>query len=175
MKRIKYRREYDVRVVEEYTADVPEHLLDEDDPNELDVHITSNFDPDHEDREAKDRDGLTMSFTVVGDVEEEQLSPHHFYTVGIVAPRPGESTDELVAYLQQAGCDYAGEDTGGAVIVSHGPFLSTSKNLLELAGDARRYLARATGRRVVEVLNATNAAGLVLDFTTRDRKADDAG
>ena len=70
MKRIKYRREYDVRVVEEYTADVPERLLDEDDPNELDVHITSNFDPDHEDREAKDRDGLIMSFTVLGDVED---------------------------------------------------------------------------------------------------------
>lgn len=54
MKRIRYRREYDVTIIEEYTADVPEHLIDDPDDfdalDALDVHITSNFAPDHEDR-----------------------------------------------------------------------------------------------------------------------------
>lgn len=76
MKRIKYRREYDITVVEEYTADVPEHLLDDPDDfdalDELDVYITSDFAPDHEDRQGMVEDSLVTSFTVLGDVREEQ-------------------------------------------------------------------------------------------------------
>lgn len=76
MKRIRYRREYDVTIIEEYTADVPEHLIDDPDDfdalDALDVHITSNFAPDHEDRQGMVEDSLVTSFTVLGDVADEK-------------------------------------------------------------------------------------------------------
>lgn len=72
MKRIKYRREYQTTIVEEYEADVPEHLLSDassDGVNALDVYVTSDFGPDHVDQMGMDEDSLTATVTVLGDVE----------------------------------------------------------------------------------------------------------
>lgn len=74
MKRIRYRREYDVTIIEEYTADVPEHLLDDDSSlgrASLDQYVSDNFDPDHEDRQGMTEDSLFSMVTVLGDVEGE--------------------------------------------------------------------------------------------------------
>lgn len=78
MKRIKYRREYDVTIIEEYTADVPEHLLDDDSSlgrASLDQYVSDNFVPDHEDRLGMTEDSLSGTFTVLGDVEDEAPDP----------------------------------------------------------------------------------------------------
>lgn len=73
MKRIMYRREYDVTIIEEYTADVPEHLLDDDSSlgrASLDQYVSDNFDPDHEDRQGMTEDSLSATVTVLGDVAD---------------------------------------------------------------------------------------------------------
>lgn len=72
MKRIKYVREYQATIVEEYEADVPEHLLEDDSSdgvNALDVYVTSDFCPDHVDQMGMDEDSLSATVTVLGDVE----------------------------------------------------------------------------------------------------------
>lgn len=75
MKRIKYRREHTVVVVDEYTADVPEHLLEVEYVGvngDLDQYVTDNFDPDHEDRVGEVEGTLSHRIFVLGDVKEEQ-------------------------------------------------------------------------------------------------------
>lgn len=67
MKRIKYIREYDVTVIEEYEADVPDHLLDDDSGlglEGLDEYVTDNHSPDREDRLGMVEDSLVTHFTV---------------------------------------------------------------------------------------------------------------
>lgn len=67
MKRIKYIRKYDVTVVEEYEADVPDHLLEMEYVGvngDLDQYVTDNHSPDREDRLHMVEDSLAAHFTV---------------------------------------------------------------------------------------------------------------
>ena len=67
MKRIKYIREYDVTVVEEYEADVPDHLLEMEYVGvngDLDQYVTDNHSPDREDRLGLLEDNLVTHVTV---------------------------------------------------------------------------------------------------------------
>lgn len=67
MKRIKYIREYDVTMIEEYEADVPDHLLEMEYVGvngDLDQYVTDNHSPDREDRLDMVEDSLTARFTV---------------------------------------------------------------------------------------------------------------
>ena len=74
MKRIVYRREYDVTIVETYYTEAPEHLVDDDSTEgkeALDEYITTNHDADYEDRLGIVEDSLTPHVTVLGDVRGE--------------------------------------------------------------------------------------------------------
>lgn len=71
MKRIKYVREYQATIIEEYVVDAPEHLLSDtssDGVNALDVYVTSNSGPDHVDQMGMDEDSLSATVTVLVDV-----------------------------------------------------------------------------------------------------------
>lgn len=85
-----------------------------------------------------------------------------FHTVGAFHPREGETLGALREHLTSSGLDYVDEDTD-VVVAASGPFLGTAKNLHELAGDARAYTHRTTGRRV-DPVSATNDAGVILEF-----------
>lgn len=69
-KRIMYRREYDVTIVETYEVDAPGHLADDDSTEgraALDEYVTTNHDADHVDRLGMVEDSLVQHVTVLGD------------------------------------------------------------------------------------------------------------
>lgn len=64
--------------------------------------------------------------------------------------------DEVVAELERAGDVIDVDDQGGYVMSTpDASFISTSKNMNELRGDARRALPRPKGCKVPEVINVT--------------------
>lgn len=70
MKRITFTREYDVTMVEKYTADVPDDVLAEADADRygpgagtLDQYVTDNFSPDYEDRLEVLENSLTVTWS----------------------------------------------------------------------------------------------------------------